>query len=605
MEKATQPATEAARVKQFHRNKWFFSVGGIGRDMAYTLVGTFLLTYLQFGVSMTLSQFTVLALLVGVIGRIWDGVNDPFMGSLIENVHFKWGKFKPWIFIGAVLTGLCIILMFNVRFSGWGFVVYIIAMYLLWESAFTMNDIGYWSMLPSMTSVKQERDQLSMLTVAFAAIGAILANGIFSLFAAGNVVDTYSKWSIIIVLIFIALQGMTAFCCKETPRKEATPDKKEGVSIKQIFSALKKNDQAMWSGLALLLNYLSGGLLITLAYNLYYVEVGYNGNIFYFVVVYGISNVGANFLYPLLAKHFKRIQILKYSCIFSVLGYLFIFAMGWWSFFPFNLLTFSLFGVFVFVANTIFYMTLIVNFTNCVEYNEYITGERNEALISTLRPFVAKCSDALKYGIQILVLVASGIYMLSQNISAIESQKNFMSEMKNNQERVAYVTQVKQYLLWQDVFSEEDLQKQLDSDPILANYQLTVARLSSVGDCHIFAVPYQNGKAAGEPTDLGAIATLDLTRLTYEAAKENVKLDFVISGTDASGNPFNAGDTNFRDQIHDNIGARLMLRSAVCILPIILLVLSYIVINKKFIITEDYYETILAELEARHASTEA
>ena len=177
--------------------------------------------------------------------------------------------------------------------------------------------------------------------------------------------------------------------------------------------------------------------------------------------------------------------------------------------------------------------------------------------------------------------------------------------MKNNQERVAYVTQVKQYLLWQDVFSEEDLQKQLDSDPILANYQLTVARLSSVGDCHIFAVPYQNGKAAGEPTDLGAIATLDLTRLTYEAAKENVKLDFVISGTDASGNPFNAGDTNFRDQIHDNIGARLMLRSAVCILPIILLVLSYIVINKKFIITEDYYETILAELEARHASTEA
>ena len=54
-------------------------------------------------------------------------------------------------------------------------------------------------------------------------------------------------------------------------------------------------------------------------------------------------------------------------------------------------------------------MATVVNYTNCVEYNEYITGERNEALISTLRPFVAKLSDATKYGIQILVLVLSGV----------------------------------------------------------------------------------------------------------------------------------------------------------------------------------------------------
>jgi len=166
---------ESARVKQFNRNKWFFSLGGIGRDMSYALVGTFLLTYLQFGVSMTLAQFTTLSLLIGVLGRVWDAVNDPVMGSLIENSHFKWGKFKPWIFIGALFTGVCILLMFNGRFfTGWAFVAYMIAVYLLWEMAYTMNDIGYWSMLPSLTSVKKERDQVSMLTVAFAAVGAII-----------------------------------------------------------------------------------------------------------------------------------------------------------------------------------------------------------------------------------------------------------------------------------------------------------------------------------------------------------------------------------------------------------------------------------------------
>ena len=139
MQTSAPSSAEAARIQQFHRNKWFFSVGGIGRDMAYALVGTFLLTYLQFGVSMTLSQFTVLALLIGVIGRIWDGVNDPIMGSIIENVHFKWGKFKPWIFLGAVLTGLFIILMFNVRCSGWGFVVYILAQWIMLGTMFVVG----------------------------------------------------------------------------------------------------------------------------------------------------------------------------------------------------------------------------------------------------------------------------------------------------------------------------------------------------------------------------------------------------------------------------------------------------------------------------------
>ena len=76
----------------------------------------------------------------------------------------------------------------------------------------------------------------------------------------------------------------------------------------------------------------------------------------------------------------------------------------------------------------------------------------------------------------------------------------------------------------------------------------------------------------------------------------------MISGVDSQGVPFNAGDAHFRDKIHENIGARLMLRIAVCILPIVLLCLSYLVMKKKFIITEEYYETILSELAARHSA---
>ena len=63
-------AAEQLRKKTFNRNKWFFSVSGIGRDMSYTLIDTFLLIYIQFGVSLTLAQFTTLSLIIGVGGRI-------------------------------------------------------------------------------------------------------------------------------------------------------------------------------------------------------------------------------------------------------------------------------------------------------------------------------------------------------------------------------------------------------------------------------------------------------------------------------------------------------------------------------------------------------
>ncbi len=598
---------ESARVKQFNRNKWFFSLGGIGRDMSYALVGTFLLTYLQFGVSMTLAQFTTLSLLIGVLGRVWDAVNDPVMGSLIENSHFKWGKFKPWIFIGALFTGVCILLMFNGRFfTGWAFVAYMIAVYLLWEMAYTMNDIGYWSMLPSLTSVKKERDQVSMLTVAFAAVGAIITNGIFSLFAAGNVVKTYSFWSVVIVAVFIALQSMTAFCCKETKLPAAPkPDKKEKVSISQVFGALKKNDQALWSALALLLYYISNGLLVALAYNLYYIEVGYNGNVFYFVVVYGISNIFANFLYPLLAKHLPRKKILWLSCLIASIGYLFIFALGWFDFLPFNLLTFSIFGLFVFASNTSFYMATMVNFTNCVEYNEYLTGERNEALISTLRPFVAKMSDAIKYGIQILVLVASGVYLLSQNISAIETQKNFFSDL-STEDQIAYVERVQHYLsLYEKGTSEEDINAALEEDEVLKNYQITAAGLPAIGDCHLFFIKTVDG-VSEKSHDIAKLRDIDATELLISEGDTSYTYELMIAGEDAQGNGFNAGDEHFRDKVRDNIGARLALRFAVCILPVILLVAAYLIQKKKFIIDEEYYDTILTELSARHSGdTEA
>ncbi len=62
------------------------------------------------------------------------------------------GKFKPWILIGALLNAVIIVCLFTIRPSGWGFVAFYSLFYLLWGMTYTMNDISYWGVLPSLSS---------------------------------------------------------------------------------------------------------------------------------------------------------------------------------------------------------------------------------------------------------------------------------------------------------------------------------------------------------------------------------------------------------------------------------------------------------------------
>ena len=205
--------------KVFNKNKWFFSIGGIGRDMVYGLVANYFFMYVQFGLTLSVAQFATLSILIGVLGRIWDGINDPLMGTIIEGSHFKWGKFKPWIFFGAILTGILLLFMFNLRpfgtqdVYGWIYVGLMTVIYLLWEAAFTMNDIGYWGAIPSLSRDKKKRDQLTAMVIFFAGIGSGGIGILIGLFSPGNILTAYTIYSIIACVGIIAFQTMVV--CKK------------------------------------------------------------------------------------------------------------------------------------------------------------------------------------------------------------------------------------------------------------------------------------------------------------------------------------------------------------------------------------------------------
>ena len=104
------------------RNLWCFPFGTIGRDMVYALVANFLLTYIMFTRELNNAQLAAITAIM-VAARIFDALNDPLMGNIIERTRTKWGKFKPWLIAGVLSTTAVIVFLFNTRLEGCSFIV--------------------------------------------------------------------------------------------------------------------------------------------------------------------------------------------------------------------------------------------------------------------------------------------------------------------------------------------------------------------------------------------------------------------------------------------------------------------------------------------------
>ena len=124
------------------RNLWMFPLGTVGRDMIYSLFTNFLLTYVMFTRSLTAAQLSAITAIM-VAARVFDALNDPIMGNIIERTRSRFGKFKPWLVAGILSTSVVVYAAFNTNLQGWSFIVFFGAIYFLYSLAYTMHDISY------------------------------------------------------------------------------------------------------------------------------------------------------------------------------------------------------------------------------------------------------------------------------------------------------------------------------------------------------------------------------------------------------------------------------------------------------------------------------
>ena len=173
MSKKTVQLDEKGYRKFGIRDKLAYAAGDLGCNMSFSLKGTvqtFWLVYMM----METGLFSLLLLLV----QAWDAINDPIIGSLIDNDkrRYKLGKYKTYILIGAcglLVGGAAVFLPFPKADTVIKAVLFILG-YVVWDAAYTMANVPYGTMLNIVTEDDQERASLSVFRSIGGAVGGML-----------------------------------------------------------------------------------------------------------------------------------------------------------------------------------------------------------------------------------------------------------------------------------------------------------------------------------------------------------------------------------------------------------------------------------------------
>ena len=131
------------------------AVGLAGQNMAYNLVSSRLFVFLNTVLGMPAEKTGIIT----GVSTMWDAINDPFIGSLMDHRKHKPGnKLRPFLLWTPAIIGILVTLMF----VDWGFdtnktILYILILYILFDTFYSFQDIAIWGVwhrcpVPALTS---------------------------------------------------------------------------------------------------------------------------------------------------------------------------------------------------------------------------------------------------------------------------------------------------------------------------------------------------------------------------------------------------------------------------------------------------------------------
>jgi len=388
-------------------NRITFGLGTIGRDMVYAIVSMFLLFYLTDVLKLNAITMVFVAGII-LVARIFDALTDPLMGFIVDNTNTRWGKFKPWLVVGAVTSPVFTVLLFtDFGLQGTAYIATFAVFYLMWGISYTTHDISYWSMLPVLSVDQKERERIGALARIFANIGLFfVVVGIEPLTRIwGNNLGSEQKGYFLFSLCISVFMAMglcvTIFGVKETG---VVAVKKQSTPIRELFRIIYKNDQLFFTAISMSLFMI--GYMTTTGFGMHYFKYVYGNQEMFsiFSAVLGVSQLTALAIFPLFSKRFNRKTLYTGAIISVSTGYVIFF------FAPTTTMLFiGIAGFLIFFGQAFVQLLMLMFLADSVDYGHWKLGKRNDSISFSLQPLINKMGGAIGSGVVAFIVIAAGI----------------------------------------------------------------------------------------------------------------------------------------------------------------------------------------------------
>lgn len=374
------------------KTKFSYSLGMFGANFGCAPIYVFLMFYFTDVAGLEAAFVGTMFL----VARLIDAVTDPMMGMIVDNTKTRFGKFKPWILIGAVLNSIFILALFKSHaFSGTSLYVYSTIIYILWGVSYTVADIPIWSMVPALSKSRPEREKLVVWARLSASIVWWLVGGygllVISYMGNGEQTNGFFNAALGACAIFIVGAFVIFFCVKE--QVEVSPTATEKFKVKDVIHIITSNDQ-LKALVGCILSFNIANMMIG-GFGLYYFKyvIGLEGLFSQYMMAAGLAEISGVFLLPFLAKQLPRKYMWFIACSLPAISCLVLYAAGVIS--PEMALFVSISGAIVKFGVGMFNVLSTVMLADVVDYGEFITGKRSESIIFSAQTMLIKLAGAL------------------------------------------------------------------------------------------------------------------------------------------------------------------------------------------------------------------
>lgn len=373
------------------REMFGHAIAGFGQNLIFGLWSNYMLVFYTdiFGIAAGTASIIML------LTRVWDGINDPMMGSIADRTRTKWGRYRPWLLFMAPVIVIFLVLNFSspdlspkLKF------VYAGITYVMMSMAFTAVDVPYWTMPAAMSSDVKKRSRIisfsRMSTTLAATILGIIAIPLIHALGQGDKQKGYMMTALVVGLIGAGFY-LIGFCCI---REHVQPALNQKITFKSSVKAIIQNKPLLLLLCCGLLGNI--GTMLKQGMVIYYVKdcVGSENLIPTFSLLFLPGMIFGLIIAPVFAKRFDSKSVFIGARVFGIIVDVIFFFAGFENI-PLVMFLYALTSIPLGISSVVSATML----TNTIEYAEWKFGNRQEGLISSTQTLTAKIGMALSAGV--------------------------------------------------------------------------------------------------------------------------------------------------------------------------------------------------------------